>query len=343
MSNFRRASLGSGFGYLPGEQPPDAAGWVKLNTNESALPPSPRVAGAVSGAVASLNRYPSPDGEPLRSALAAVHGVDPAQVIVGNGADALINDCLRAFCEPGTTVVVTDPTYSLLAVAARIHGLDTRTVVLGNDGRVPREFATAPAPLRFLVNPNSPTGTWCEPEHLAGDLDGAPGVVAIDEAYCDFAPRSCIPLLAGHPGWLVLRTFSKSYGLAGLRVGYAVGAADLVADLRAVGESYPVDRCALAGAHAALGDATHHSRLVEGVLSERGRLGAELTRRGWRVTPSHANFLCARPPTGTARSAADRLRASRVLVRCFDGGDGGLLRITVGSPAENDTLLAALP
>jgi histidinol-phosphate aminotransferase len=263
-------------------------------------------------------------------------------VIVGNGADALINDCLRAFCEPGTAVVLTDPTYSLLAVAARIHGVDVQVVAVGPDGRAPQEFATADAPLRFLVNPNTPTGTWIEPERLADDLGTAPGVLVIDEAYCDFAPRSCISLLDDHPAWLVLRTFSKSHGLAGLRVGYAVGAADLIADLHAVGESYPVDRCALAGAHAALGDTAHHSRLVEGVLSERARLSDALRQRGWTVTSSQANFIAVVPPDGSAQEAAARLRESHVLVRWFDRGDRGLLRITVGSPAENDALLAAI-
>ncbi|HWF57982.1 MAG TPA: histidinol-phosphate transaminase [Candidatus Dormibacteraeota bacterium] len=342
MSGFLRASLGAGFGYVPGEQPGDAARWIKLNTNESPLPPSPAVAAAVSAAAGALNRYPSPQGEPLRTALAGHHGVEPSQVIVGNGADALINDCLRAFCEPGATVVVTEPTYSLLHTAARIHGLATQAVALDAEGRLPREFATAAAPLRVLVNPNTPTGTWCEPERLAADLAEAPGVVAIDEAYCDFAPRSCIPLLADHPAWLVLRTFSKSYALAGLRVGYAVGAAELIADLRAVGESYPVDRCALAGARAALGDQAHHSGLVETVLSERRRLGEELSRRGWQVTPSHANFISATPPSGTAQEAADRLRRSHVLVRCFNGDGAGRVRITVGSATETDALLAAI-
>ena len=342
MSRFLRASLGSAFGYMPGEQPPDGATWIKLNTNESAMPPSPLVAGAVSAAAATLNRYPSAHGEPLRSALAQHHGVDASQVIVGNGADALINDCFRAFSEPGTTVVLTDPTYSLLPVAARIHGVDVHVVALRPDGRTPPEFATADATLRFLVNPNTPTGAWTEPERLAGDLSAAHGVLVIDEAYGDFAPRSCIPLLDDHPAWLVLRTFSKSHGLAGLRVGYAVGAAELIADLHAVGESYPVDRCALAGAHAALGDTAHHSRLVEGVLSERARLSDALRQRGWTVTPSHANFIAVVPPDGSAQDAAARLRESHVLVRCFDSGDHGLLRITVGSPPENDALLAAI-
>ena len=338
MSHFLRKSLGAGFGYVPGEQPADGEGWIKLNTNESPLPPSPRVAAAVSAAAGALNRYPHPRAEPLRSALAAHLEVEPSQVVVGNGADALINDCLRAFCEPGTTVLVTEPTYSLLPVAASIHGVRTHAVALDGAGRFAGEFATADAPLRFFVNPNTPTGTWCEPEELARALHGAPGVVVIDEAYCDFAPRSCIPLLADHPSWIVLRTFSKSHALAGLRVGYAVAATGLIADLEAVGESYPVDRCAIAGALAALADVEHHRRIVDQVVSERSRLEAALEEAGWLVTPSQANFVCAVPPSGTSADAAAGLRERRVLVRCFATG----LRITVGTAAENDALLAAL-
>ena len=342
MSRFLRPSLGAGFGYVPGEQPTDGTAWVKLNTNESPLPPSPRVAAAVSAAATTLNRYPNPDAEPLRSALAEHHGVEPAQVVVGNGADALINDCLRAFCEPGAIVLLTEPTYSLLPVAAQLHGARAQAVAVGGDGRLPDEFATTDAPLRFIVNPNTPTGTWWEPEQLARDLERAPGVVVVDEAYCDFAPRSCIPLLADHPAWVVLRTFSKSYALAGLRVGYAVGDAALIADLSAVGESYPVDRCAVAGALAALGDADHHRRLVEGVVAERARVSAALAERGWVVTPSQANFVSAVPPAGTAAAAAAQLRERGVLVRCFATPDRGRVRITVGTAAENDALLAAL-
>jgi histidinol-phosphate aminotransferase len=342
MSRFLRPSLGNHFGYVPGEQPPDGAAWVKLNTNESPWPPAPRVAAAVSAAAAGLQRYPSPRAEPLRTALAAHHGVDPAQVVVGNGADALISDCIRAFCEPGATMVVTDPTYSLLAVAARLHGVHTQPLALDDGGALPGDFAAAAAPLRFVVNPNTPTGTWIEPEALETALDGTTGVVVVDEAYCDFAPRSCIPLLAGHPSWLVLRTFSKSHALAGLRVGYAVGAAELVADLTAVGESYPVDRCAVAGALAALHDADHHRRLVDSVLRERDRLTTALRELGWSLTPSRANFVCGVPPGASAAEVTAALREKRVLVRCLGAGGQSRVRITVGTPAENDALLAAL-
>lgn len=342
MSRYLRPSLGESFGYSPGEQPRDGEGWIKLNTNESSARPSPTVADAVRAAALDLNRYPSPVGEPLRGELAAHHGVEPDQVALGNGADGLIDAAFRAFCEPGSTVVLTDPTYSLLPVVARLHGVRPRVVSLGEGGELPAELATAPGSLRFLVNPNSPTGTWIAPALLAERLAGTQGVVVIDEAYCDFAPASFIPLLREHPSWLVLRTFSKSYALAGLRVGYAVGSAELVRDLQAVGESYPVDRCAIAGARAALADAAHHDAIVESVVSERRRLGTRLLQLGWRVTDSQANFVCARPGTGNADEVAAHLRTRRVLVRHFGTGSESLMRITVGTPEENDSFLAGL-
>lgn len=342
MSRFRRPSLGDGFGYVPGEQPDDVGGWIKLNTNESPLPPSMRVSDAINEAVGSLNRYPHPAGEPLRSALALHHGVDPLQIAVGNGADGLIDACFRAFCEPDSAVVLTEPTYSLLSTVARVHGGHPRAVAIGPDGEPASDFATLDAPLRFLVNPNTPTGTWLAPERLEELLETASGVVVVDEAYCDFAPASCIPFLGDHPSWLVLRSFSKSHALAGLRVGYAVGSRDLIADLVAVGDSYPLGRCAIAGAVAAIEDADYHRGLVEMVISERERVTTALTQQGWHLTPSRANFVCGRPETLTAAEVAERLRARRVLVRSFGSGEMGVVRITIGTSTENDALLAAL-
>jgi histidinol-phosphate aminotransferase len=342
MSRYRRPSLGADFGYTPGEQPPDSESWVKLNTNESPLSPSPAVADAVRDAAGSLQRYPHPRGEPLRSALARHHGVDTAQVAVGNGADALLATCFAAFCEPGSTLVTTAPTYTLLDTLATLHSVVHRAVPLAPGGRLPRAFATEEAAMRCIVNPNSPTGTWIAPPALEEVLRDANGVLVIDEAYGDFAPASCIPLVAEHPAWLVLRTFSKSYALAGLRVGYAVGSPDLVADLDAAGDSYALDRCAIAGACAALGDERHHHRIVDTVRSERARLTTALLDRGWELTASQANFVCATPPGGAAAVFA-RLRARRILVRHFcTPATGDVLRITIGTPEQNDALLAAL-
>ena len=276
MSRFLRASLGADFGYTPGEQPPDAGGWLKLNSNESPLPPSPMVAAAVARAAADLARYPSPVAEPLRSALAHLHGVEPEQVFVANGADQVLDCCFRAFASPGDAVVRTEPGYSLLPVLAALFSIRDDPVALEPDGSLSAEFALRQAVLRVVVNPNSPTGHWIEPAILEAQLREAGGVVALDEAYCDFAPASCVPLLAAHSNWLVIRTLSKSHALAGLRVGYALGDRSLIADLNAVRDSYPVDRCAIAGAIAAVADHAHHRLIVDTVLRERARMSERL-------------------------------------------------------------------
>jgi histidinol-phosphate aminotransferase len=343
MSRHLRASLGAGFGYRPGEQPPDGEAWVKLNTNEAPLPPSPRVAPAVTAAARSLRLYPHPRGEPLRSAIAAHHRLRPEQVVLGNGADQVLEACFRAFADPGDTVVLTRPTYSLLHVLSRLSGARVEAVPLLPDGGLPEALATTPGVMRLLCNPNSPTGSWVTPARLEAGLGGAASVVVLDEAYGDFAPESCVPLLAAHPSWLVVRTFAKSHALAGLRVGYALGHPDLIADLAAVLESYPVDRLALAGAAAALADADHHRRIVEAVRSERARLSEALRAAGWELTDSHANFVLGRPPGGDAAGIASELRRSRILVRHFaDGTHDDSLRISVGSPEDTSALLAAL-
>lgn len=341
MSRFRRPSLGPDFGYVPGEQPPDDGEWLKLNTNESPLPPSPAVTAAIAEAAAGLRRYPDPFAEPLRSALARHHGVQAAQVIVLNGADQAIDSCFRAFCEPGATVVYPTPSYSLFPVLARVFGVVAVEVPLDPDYALPAALGTTPGDLRFVVNPNSPTGVWTEPEALEELLAHAGGVVVIDEAYCDFAPASCIPLVDRHDNWLVLRTFSKAHALAGLRVGYAVGSEPLIADLAAVKDSYPVDRCAIAGAAAALEDEQYHRHIVDMVCSERARVRARLQAAGWDVVRSHANFLFARPPGGDAAAALQALREARILVRHF-GSLPDRLRISIGAPVENDRLLTVL-
>jgi histidinol-phosphate aminotransferase len=344
MSRFRRAALGADFGYSPGEQPADAEGWLKLNTNESPLPPSPHVAAAVAAAAAGLARYPDPSAEPLRSALARYHGVAPSQVFVANGADQVLDCLYRAFASPGDTVVRTDPGYSLLPVLAALFSARDVAVSLAHDGALPAQFANQPGVLRVVVNPNSPTGHWIEPAELEARLDGAAGIVAIDEAYCDFAPGTCVALLDAHPNWLIVKTLSKSHALAGLRVGYALGAPDVIDDLLAVKDSYPVDRCAIAGAIAALNDETHHRRIVDMVLRERSRLTGGLRELGWEVAPSGANFIFALPPSWTTPAAvATHLRDQRILVRHFDApGLDNRLRISVGDPAAVDRVLAAL-
>ena len=329
---------------MPGEQPADDEGWLKLNSNESPLPPSPRIAEAVAAAAVGLARYPDPYAEPLRSALARYHEVEPDHVFVANGADQVLDCLFRAFVGPGDTLVRTEPCYSLLPVLATLFSACDVGVPVEPDGSLPSHFASQDAVLRIVVNPNSPTGHWIEPAELERSLDGASGVVAIDEAYCDFAPASCVEGLDSHRNWLVVRTLSKSHALAGLRVGYAVGDPDIIDDLNAVRDSYPVDRCAIAGALAALADESHHREIVDLVVRERHHLSEGLRSLDWVVAPSGANFiLCTPPPWTTAADVAAHLRAERILVRHFDtSGLQDRLRISIGDGAAVDRVLAAV-
>jgi histidinol-phosphate aminotransferase len=329
--------------YVPGEQPPDAEGWVKLNTNESPLPPSPRVIEAIKEAAGdALRLYPSPTAAPARQAIARHLGLEPGQVTLGNGADELIEMCFRAFADAGDTVAYPTPTYPLLEPLCRIHQARPSTHPTERFDELPPSLAADPAPLKFVVNPNSPTGALFEPAAVEAVVTASSGVVVIDEAYVDFAPRNSLSLLESHDNVLLLRTFSKSYGLAGMRIGFAVGHADLIASLDSVKDSYNLDRLAIVAAVAAVQDQAHHRRLVEEVVRNRAELSESLAALGFEVSPSAANFVFVKPP-GPAADVVAALRERKILVRHYDREPiAGWLRITIGTRDQHEKLLSAL-
>jgi histidinol-phosphate aminotransferase len=329
--------------YTPGEQPPDGEGWVKLNTNESPLPPSPRVIDAIKDAANdALRLYPSPTAQPAREAIARRFGLEASQVAVGNGGDELIELCFRAFAGAGDRVAYPTPTYPLLDPLCRIHEAVASTHPTELFDELPPSLGPDPAPLKFIVNPNSPTGALFEQAAIEAAVEASPGVVAIDEAYVDFAPRSCLPLLERFDNVLLLRTFSKSYGLAGLRIGFALGSPDLIEALDSVKDSYNVDRLAIAAAVAAIEDEDHHRKLVDEVVKNRSQLAEALTGLGFEVVPSATNFVFARPPKPAAEVVA-ALRERKILVRHYDREPiAGWIRITVGTTDQQAKLLTAL-
>jgi histidinol-phosphate aminotransferase len=329
--------------YVPGEQPPDGEGWVKLNTNESPLPPSPRVIQAIRDAAdETLRLYPSPTAAPAREAIAQRFGLDPAQVTVGNGGDELIELCFRAFADAGDRVAFPTPTYPLLEPLCRIHEVAPSAHPTEMFDELPVSLGGDPAPLKFIVNPNSPTGALFDATAVEAAVGASSGVVAIDEAYVDFAPRSALGLLADHDNVVLLRTFSKSYGLAGLRIGFALGSRDVIEALDSVKDSYNVDRLAIVAAVSAIGDEEHHKRLVREVVRNREQLAADLAELGFEVVPSSANFVFAKPPR-PAIQIVEALRERRILVRHYDREPiAGWIRITVGTREQHDKLLTAL-
>jgi histidinol-phosphate aminotransferase len=329
-------------GYTPGEQPAEP-GIVKLNTNENPYPPSPRVAEALREFSAErLRLYPDPLCRTLRGAIAAEFGCDPAAVFAGNGSDEILALCTRAFVEDAGAVGYFDPSYSLYPVLADIRCAAKKPVELGPDfeWRMPTGCT---ASLFFLANPNAPTSVLyprSEVESFCRDFDG---VVLIDEAYVDFSSSHCMDLALRLENVLVMRTLSKSYSLAGLRVGYVVGAPPLIEALFKIKDSYNLSRLAQEIALAAVKDQPALRANVKKVIRTRGRLAAELAGLGFEVFPSATNFLWVKPPRLPARVLYQRLSARKILVRYFAGSrTGAYLRITVGADAQAAALLAAL-
>ena len=343
--SFLRQSLEGFKPYVPGEQPPDGGGWVKLNTNESPLPPSPRVIEAIKAATdESLRLYPSPSAAPARQAIAKHFGLDPAQVTLGNGADELIEMCLRAFAGAGDRVAFSTPTYPLLDPLCRLHDAVPSPNPSGEMFTWSTDLLDDPAPLKFLVNPNSPTGTWHGGPSVERVVVRSKGIVVLDEAYVDFAFESQVGLLARHDNLLILRTMSKSYALAGMRIGFALGSPELIAALDAVKDSYNLDRLAIVAAKAAIEDEEHHRKIVDHVVAERRWLELQLHELGFEHSPSEANFVFVKPALGNvAGSVVDALREQKILVRYYDRDPiAGWFRITVGTRYEHERLLAAL-
>ena len=342
MKPLIRACVRDLAGYEPGEQPRQP-GLVKLNTNENPYPPSPLVAAALAGiSAADLRLYPDPRHTRLREVIAGLHGVAPEQVFVGNGSDEILALCTRAFVEDGERIGFFEPSYSLYPVLAAIRNVATDPVELTDDFQWPTPGPGQGA-LFFLTNPNAPTGVLYPRATVATFCRSYAGVVVIDEAYADFARENCLELALREPNVLVVRSLSKSYSLAGLRLGYAVGPAPLVAALFKLKDSYNVDRVAQALAEAALADPGHMRGNVARIRATRERLTAALRALGFAVTPSEANFVWARPPRLSARALFEGLRRAGVLVRFFPGPrTGEHVRITVGTDAEVDRLLAAV-
>ena len=334
--------------YTPGEQP-KAKNVVKLNTNENPYPPSPTCAAVLNGFdLDRLRRYPDPVFAELRAELAKLNGTRPENVFVGNGSDEVLAVAAKCFVEGDETIGSLDPSYSLYKTLAAIR--DVKWV--GFDRR--QALAQAPDPrlvrsnvaLFLLTNPNAPTGEFAEPTEVAAFARRFRGVVIVDEAYADFARGNCMPLAADakNRNVLVMRTFSKSYSLAGLRVGYCVGPQDLIDAMYKVKDSYNVDALAQAVALAAVRDQAWMKANVAKVTRTRARFVGELTRRGWDVLPSEANFVFARPPKGRrADILFDALRARNIFVRYFKGPKtGDRLRITIGTDAQMRKLLKAI-
>ena len=347
QKSYFRAEIDALEGYAPGEQP-KFTNLVKLNTNENPWPPSPAVEKAWREMDwKRLNRYPDPCADKLRDAFASANGVKRENVIVGNGSDDLLTMIFRAFTSPELPVAIPEPTYSLYPVLAAMQGAKVIKIALDEEKNfdLPADFLAQAEGANLLIfpRPNAPTGNAFAKEDVRRLCREFNGIVVIDEAYGDFSADNCMEFASLFPNVLVMRTMSKSYGLAGLRLGYAVGAKELIDGLMKLKDSYNVDMISQVIAEAAFSDRAYFNARCEEIKAQRTHLASQLEKLNFKIIPSDANFLFVSPPDGDGERCFKLLRESAVVVRYFPKAAGGkYVRITIGTPDECARLMDVL-
>jgi histidinol-phosphate aminotransferase len=345
MLSYFRPSIDAMAGYVPGEQPKPETKIIKLNTNENPYPPSP-AAIAVLRTLDSewLRRYPDPYANEFRHATSKVLGVPADWIIVGNGSDDILNLVVRACADRGRPVVYPMPTYVLYRTLAEIQPANTIEIPYGSDFQLPiDELVEANGAITFIASPNSPSAHVVPIEDLRQLATQLSGVLVIDEAYVDFAAVTALPLVQEFENVLVLRTLSKGYSLAGLRLGFGIAQPSLLSGLFKVKDSYNIDAIANAVGAAAMRDQAYKVACAEKVKASRSRLAADLKQLKFQLWDSQTNFLLTRPPQGNAEYLYQALKARGILVRYFQQpGLDDKLRITVGTDEQNQILIEAL-
>jgi len=332
--------------YTPGEQPRGGE-LIKLNTNENPFPPPPAVVQAIIDAASGpLNRYPSPTAESFRVAAAEVLGLPgPQWILAGNGSDEILTMLVRGFVGEGQRLRLPHPSYILYRTLADIQGAAWEQVAFDQDWGLPAAFSQSDETLRLVLlpNPNSPSGTMIAPAEVEKMADRLDCPLVVDEAYVDFAEDNCLDLVKRNERVVVTRTLSKSYALAGIRFGYLVGQPHIVAELGKIKDSYNCDMISIAAATAAITSTQWLATIRETMLATRERMWVRLRGLGFDVTPSQANFLWCRHPSGGHEPMYQYCKANGYLIRYMnyaDYGDG--LRISVGTDAQVDACMDLL-
>ncbi|MET0122168.1 MAG: histidinol-phosphate transaminase [Candidatus Thiodiazotropha sp. 6PLUC9] len=333
--------------YIPGEQP-KIDNLVKLNTNENPYAPSPRVIEAIREAAnKDLRRYPEPDSEQLRRVVADYYQLNANQVFIGNGSDEVLAHAFFALFQQPRPLLFPEITYSFYPVYCGLYGIDYKTMPLAEDFTLDLEpYAVENGGIIF-PNPNAPTGRVLGLEAIERVLiKNQNSAVVVDEAYIDFGGESAVSLINSYPNLLVVQTLSKSRSLAGLRIGIALGDAGLIEGLIRVKDSfnsYPMDSIGAKAAIASFQDENYFQQIRQQIISSREALSDELTGLGFKVLPSAANFVFATHPEQAAQTLSTKLREQGVIVRHFKQPRiQDYLRITVGTPDENQRLLEVL-
>ena len=336
--------------YVPGEQP-KIQNLLKLNTNENPYPPSPKVVDAVQAVLAhqadALRLYPDPDATVLKQAIAKQQNVDVSQVFVGNGSDEVLAHIFKAFFIQQEPILYPDITYSFYPVYSQFFGVQTKQIPLNEKFEIDISDYEQENGGIIITNPNAPTSIALGLDKIEQVLKANPNrVIVIDEAYVDFGAESAVDLVSRYENLVVCQTTSKSRSLAGLRVGFAIGQAHLIAALEAVKNSfnsYPIDRFAIAAAVASFEDQDYFQEQCEKVIASREKLVANLTELGFNVLPSKANFIFATHSLHDAAQLAEKLREQGIIVRYFNKPRiNQFLRITIGTDEQNQRLVDTL-
>jgi len=333
--------------YLPGFQPENEAEWIKLNTNENPYPPSPKVREAILAELGAdggnLRKYPDAASKEFRKVAADLYGFDPSWVISANGSDELLNNLIRAFADAGDEIGYVHPSYSYYATLAEIQGARVRTFDLNDQGRIadfPEQYA---GKLFFLTSPNAPLGIAFDNDYIRELAGRCVGALVVDEAYVDFAVENALELVKQCDNIIVTRTLSKSYSLAGMRLGLAVARPEMIQALDKIRDHYHLDRLALVAASAALRDQAYLKETIARICATRQRFVAELKTLGYQVLNSCANYVFAAPPDRDGYRVYEGLFQRKILVRHFsDPLLSHGLRISIGSDVEMEATLAAL-
>ena len=332
--------------YVPGEQP-QIDGLIKLNTNESPYPPSPKVHHLMNeDSIARLRLYPDPNSRKLKSTLAAYYAVEPDQIFIGNGSDEVLALLFMAFFQQSKPLLFPDITYSFYKVYCQLFGIDKQQIPLRDDFSINFDDYTRENGGIIFPNPNAPTAIGKPLAEIEALLQrNQHSVVVVDEAYIDFGGETAIGLVNRYPNLLVVQTLSKSRALAGMRVGFAVGHRELIEGLDRVKNSfnsYPLDRLAEAAAVAAFEDQEYFTICRDKIIATREWTAVELSKLGFKVLPSQANFLFVEPPCDAAGMAV-KLREHKILVRYFNSPRiDKFLRITIGTQEQMQVLISLL-
>ena len=347
MSKFLSPTLAAVTPYTPGEQPQDQQ-YIKLNTNESPYLPSPTVIAAVSEhEVEKLRLYSDPACADLLKAAAAHFGLQPEQIMPGNGSDENLFFALRAFCDADHPLAYADITYGCYGVWCGLMHIPSHIIPLKEDFTLdPKDYYGLNQTI-VLANPNAPTGIALPRAEIEGILKANPNnVVIVDEAYVDFGGESCVPLIDQYENLLVVQTFSKSRQLAGARLGLAMGNAKLIADLNRVKFSlnpYNINRLTLKAGQAALEDTAYFDKTRAAIMDTRAWTMQQLTDRGFTVLDSRANFVFASTERINGGVLYKKLKENGILVRHFDAPRiENWLRITIGTPEQMQALMDAV-